>query len=237
MTTEFASPGGDPRQLLSEARGLAQRVRQAQRATWFPLLALAAVTFAAVPVDRYGRYTTTCAAAGTAGNGSVCVTSSLAASVYWPAALVVVYVVTAVVYIHRSRARGVGTRAGLYVIGGIIIAALVTGASLWAVGHPAAGESGVLGLPLAGFYWLANAFGAMALALLVLAWAERNRALFIFTVGFLAVMLASPAAFGWVVARSSPWSFLPHLVINGGVLLLGGIGFAVTQRPARQARQ
>jgi hypothetical protein len=32
----------------------------------------------------------------------------------------------------------------------------------------------------------------MGLALLVLAWAERNRALLAFTRGFLAIMLASP---------------------------------------------
>ena len=75
----------------------------------------------------------------------------------------------------------------------------------------------------------------MGLALLVLAWAERNRALFVFTLGFLAVAMVSPAAFGWAVARSSPWSFLPHLAINGSVLLLGGAGFAWAQRPTRQA--
>jgi hypothetical protein len=234
MTTDFAPQAGEPRRLLSEARGLARRVRQAQRATWFPLLALAAVTFAAVPVDRYGRYTRTCAAAGPAGNGSVCVASSAAVFVYWSAALVVVYVATAGVYIHRGRARGIGTRARPYVIAGILIAMLVTCASLWAAGHPGLGGYDILGLPLANLYRLASAFGAMGLALLVLAWAERNRALLVFTVGFLALTLVSPAAFGWVVARSSPWSFLPHLVINGSALLLGGIGFAVAQRHARQ---
>ena len=47
MTTETAHPGDDPHRLLSNTRELAERVRKAQRATWFPLLVFAAVTFAA----------------------------------------------------------------------------------------------------------------------------------------------------------------------------------------------
>ncbi len=45
-------------------RELAQRVRRAQRATWFPLPGLAAVTFAAIPVYRYGHYAKVCATVG-----------------------------------------------------------------------------------------------------------------------------------------------------------------------------
>ena len=52
MTTESAYPGADPRRLLASTRELAQRVHRAQRATWFPLLVLAAVTFASIPVLR-----------------------------------------------------------------------------------------------------------------------------------------------------------------------------------------
>ena len=45
MTSESAPrPGDDPRELLAGARELTQRVRRAQRATWFPLLVFAAVT-------------------------------------------------------------------------------------------------------------------------------------------------------------------------------------------------
>ncbi len=35
------------------------------------------------------------------------------------------------------------------------------------------------------------------------------------------------------VAHASPWSFLPHFVVNGCVLALGGVGFALAQRPIR----
>src|SRR5262249_42248294 len=49
MTSGTAFPGNDPRQLLSGTRELTRQVRRTQRATWFPLLVLAAVTFAAIP--------------------------------------------------------------------------------------------------------------------------------------------------------------------------------------------
>ena len=78
---------------------------------------------------------------------------------------------------------------------------------------------------------LASPAGAIGLALLVLAWAERNPALLVFTLGYLVIVLV-PITFGWVIPLS-PWSFLPRLVIQGSVLLLGGIGFALAQRPAR----
>ena len=71
---------------------------------------------------------------------------------------------------------------------------------------------------------------AIGLGLLVLAWAERNIALLGFTLGYLVIVLV-PVTFGWVAAP--PWTYIPHLVIPGGVLLLGAIGFALAQRPAR----
>ena len=78
---------------------------------------------------------------------------------------------------------------------------------------------------------LASPGAAIGLALLVLAWAERNRALLLLTLAYLAVVLV-PVTFGWVRAPS-PWYVLPPLVIDGSVLLLGGIGFALAQRPVR----
>lgn len=241
MTTESAYAGGDPHRLLSSVRELAQRVRKAQRATWFPLLVFAAVTFAAVPVHRYGHYATTCGAIRTTGPagpaGRVCVGYSTAGFVYWPIALVLAYAVIAAFYVHRSRARGVGTRVRPYVTTGIIVAVLLTCASLWAAHHPPIGGHDILGLhvqaqSLASFHRLASPACAIGLALLVLAWAERSRALLVLTLGYLAIVLV-PISFGWVMTRPSPWFFLPHLVIDGSVLLLGAIGFALAQRPAR----
>jgi hypothetical protein len=224
MTTQTAYPGDDPRQLLSNTRELAQRVREAQRATWFPLLVLAAVTFAAIPVYRYGgHHLATCVATGP--GRRACSVYTNAEFVYWPVALALAYVVIAAFYIRRSRARGIETRVRPYAIAGIIIAVALTGAALWELLNPSAsGPVGLSSLPLR----LATPACAIGLALLVLAWAERNRALLLLTLGYLAVVLA-PINFG---EGKSPLShFLPELAIHGTVLLLGGIGFALARRP------
>jgi hypothetical protein len=245
MATGSAYADDDPHRMLSQARELTQRVRAAQRATWFPLLVFAAVTFAAIPVYHYGRYSATCrpldgavGAVGAVGAGKVCVVYSTSGFVYWPIAFVLAYVAITACYVRRARARGVGTRIRPYVIAGIIIAAVVTGASLWAAAHPPVGDYGILGLHVPArspgwFYRLASPAGAIGLALLVLARIERSRALVVFALCYLAIVLV-PINFGWVMTGSS-WHLLPRLVIDGAVLLLGGTGFAVAQRPARGA--
>jgi hypothetical protein len=223
MTSDSVYPGDDPRQLLAGARELAQRVRGAQRATWFPLLVLAALTFAAIPLYRFSTpRLRSCAAVGA---GRVCTVAPAARFVYWPAALVLAYAVIAAFYLRRSRARGVGTRVRPYVIAGVILAFAVTGLALWAFGHPLAPEWELLAR-------LGSPACAIGLALLVLAWAERNRALLILAAGYLAVVLI-PVTFGWDIQRAG-WVFLPRLVVGGSVLLAGGIGFAIAQRPWRR---
>lgn len=237
MTTDSAYAGNDPHRLLASIGELAQGVRRAQRATWFPLLAFAVVTFAAIPVERYGHYAASCRAVPAAGPAArACVAYSTAAFVYWPVALVLAYAMIAGFYIHRSQARGVGTRVRPYLIAGIAVAIAVTCASLWAAHHPFADEHDILGLHVAAapaglFPRLASPACAIGLALLVLAWAERSRALLVFTLGYLAVVLV-PVTFGW--AMTHPWFYVPHLVIDGAVLLLGSIGFALAQRPTRR---
>src|SRR2546423_589910 len=217
MTTDSAHPGDDPRRLLASTRELARGVHRAQRATWFPLLVLAAVTFASISA-YYGHYTLTCKAVPPAGR--VCTVYSTAAFVYWPIALVLAYVAIAAFYIHRSRARGVGTRVRPYVIAGIIIAVALTCASLWAVQHPPGGGFAVLWLhgpqSLGLFYRLASPAGALGLALLVLARAGRNRALLVFTLGYPGIVLGA-ITFRWGIPPS-PWYLLPRPVIPGSVL-------------------
>ena len=229
MTTDTAYPGDDPHRLLSNTRGLAQRARKAQRATWFPLLVLAAVTFASIPVYRYGgHHLGTCVATGRL---RACTAYPAGAFVYWPAALVLAYTVIAAFYIRRSRAQGIETPVRPYAIAGIIIAVAFTGAALWELYNPSAsGPVGLHGLGLR----LATPTCAIGLALLVLARAERNRALLLLTLAYLAVVLV-PVSFGWVMGPLSHWSLLPRLVIDGSVLLLGGIGFALAQQPLRSA--
>ena len=231
MTTDSASQDGNARQLLSSSRELTRRVRNTQRATWFPLLVFAAVTFAAIPIDRYGHYALTCR---TRPPARVCSVYNTAGFVYWPIALVLAYVAIAGFYLRRSADRGVGSRARPYVSAGIVIAVLVTAASIWAAHHPPIGGSYLGFGPRQGFGLLNRLTGpacAIGLALLVLAWVERSRSLLVFTLGYLAVVLI-PIDFGWTNHRPSPWAFLPHLVIDGSLLLLAGIAFALAQRPA-----
>src|SRR5215467_2643684 len=122
MTTETAYPGDDPHRLLSGARDLARRVRHDQRATWFPLLVLAALTFAAIPVRRYSGHHLDCVAVP-----RVCTVYSDAEFVYWPIALMLAYVAIAAFYLRRSQARGIGTRVRPYAIAGIAVAVALTG--------------------------------------------------------------------------------------------------------------
>jgi hypothetical protein len=218
MTSGTAFPGNDPRQLLSGTRELTRQVRRTQRATWFPLLVLAAVTFAAIPFRYSPHRLGTCAATGAA---RVCTAYPPALLVYWPTALVLAYVVIAAFYIRRSQARGVGTRVRPYVVAGIILALAMTGSLLWTLYHPLAFP----GL----FSALHSYLFAIGLALVVLAWAERNGALLALALGYLSVVLVA-AAFGPVGSH-----FPVQLVSAGGVLLLGGIGFLLAQRPWRRA--
>jgi hypothetical protein len=221
MTTEAAHPGDDPHRLLSNAHELAHRVRKDQRATWFPLLVFAALTFASLPVRRYSGHHLDCVAVP-----RVCTVYSDAEFVYWPIALVLAYVAIAAFYIRRSRARGVGTRVWPYAIAGIIIAVVLTGVALWELRNPPVDPTGLNGLA----YRLASPGAAIGLALLVLAWVERNRALLLLTLAYLAAVLM-PITFGWV--QPNPAWYVYPAVFQGSVLLVGGIGFALAQRPLR----
>jgi hypothetical protein len=232
MTTETAHPEDDPRRLLANTRELAQRVRKAQRATWFPLLVFAVVTLAAIPVNRYGgHHSGTCVAVPSVpAGGRICTIYSNAEFVYWPIALVLAYAAIAAFYIRRSRARGIETRVRPYAIAGIIIAVALVGAALWEAHHPSAPGPDLLGL--SGFARrLATPGTAIGLALLVLAWAERHRALLLLTLAYLVVVLLPIGDVGFH-SPDSLLGFLP-LVIHGSVLLLGAIGFALAQRPSR----
>ncbi len=227
MATESASPGEDPRRLLSDTRELARRVRRQQRATWFPLLVFAALTFASIPVRRYSGHHLDCVT--TSAGSRICTVYSDAEFVYWPIVLVLAYVAIAAFYIRRSRSRGVGTRVRPYAVAGIVIAVVLTGLALWELHHPPlSGLMGLNGLPER----LGSPGAAIALALLVLTWAERNRALLLLTLVYLAVVLV-PITFG-MVEFDPPWYSYPA-VSQGTLLLLGGIGFALAQRPLRSA--
>ena len=240
MTDSLMPEPGTPRDLLATNRELIRRVRDAQRGAWCALLLLAVVTIAATPFDRYGhRATVACAPVGA--GGRVCTVYSPWAFFYWPIALVAAYAVIAAFYLRRSRTTGVGTRVRPYVVAGIVLALVLTALALWAAHNPAvlAGQSDILGLrPLLSRlpFQLAVPTFAIGLGLLVLARVERSWALVAFTVVYLVAGLAVGLAagnFAAVLVRPSPWAFLPHVAVTAGVLLLGSLGFWLTQRPAR----
>jgi len=160
---------GDPRGVLSATRDLTQRVRVAQRGAWFPLLVFAAVTFAAIPFNRYGRHPTECRV--TQGGGSVCTIHSALALWYWPVALMTGYLVITWFYLRRSHHRGVGTRVQPYVAVGAVLTLLVTLWALWANAHPAFLVDTLRlrsGEPTVFLYRIASPAGAIGLALLLL---------------------------------------------------------------------
>jgi uncharacterized membrane protein YqjE len=225
MTETSVPPQDGPQELLSASRRLTRKVRQAQRGTWFPLLLFAGLTLAAIPITLSSRHAIDCRAVPA---GRVCVGLSPGAYVYWPLALVLGYAAIAAFYVHRARKRGVGTRVRPYVITGTIIAVVATGASLWLATH--AEDFGFPGPPspaTALLYRLATPAAAIGLALLVLAWVERNRALLVFGLVYLVIV-----GFGWIFTPQSPWS---HQATTAAVLLLGSLGFALAERRAARS--
>ncbi|HTZ42964.1 MAG TPA: hypothetical protein VMB79_03815 [Jatrophihabitans sp.] len=231
----MATDGPDPRARLAASRGLARRVRRERRATWFPLLVFAVVTFLAIPVTRNGHAVgLNCRALPVAGPplARVCVAHNSAAFVYWPVALIVAYLVIAAFHLHRSRARGVAGRIGPYLVVGVLLAVAVTAGSVWASRTVLTGRYDIVGWHLLGrdVYQLVAPACAIGLALLVLAAIERSVALLLVTLAYLVVAVGG-VDLGWRIAAPSPWTFVPHLVVAGGILLLASAGFAVAQRP------
>ncbi|MFI7669820.1 hypothetical protein [Nocardia sp. NPDC049526] len=238
MTDHAADSVDTARQALSSTRQLTRRVRLAQRSTWFPLVLLGLVVVASAPFYRLGRHVVTCDPALGARGGveiihrGTCVqVVGWPVGVYWILAFVSAYVAIAVVYAYRARSRGVGARILPYVGSGIA-AGLASGiASAWAQqldlqGYFPTGPVAVGMVPLV----------SIGLALFVLARMERNWPLLAFAIGYLVVALLA-CGMGRrrlglnVGANFDPtWSFLPSLVVAGGVLLLGGIGFALAER-------
>jgi hypothetical protein len=230
MTTQPVPSSSDPRHLLAATRDLARRVRREQRGAWFPVLVFAAVTFAATPFDRYGhRGPTHCASLN---GGSVCTVYSPLTMWYWSVALLLAYVAISWFYIHRSGKLGVGTRVQPYVVVGVVLALLTIAYGLWTATHPASLTD--LRGPSSPFAPFANAVmspaGAIGLALLLLAWIERSWVLLAVTCGYLIVLLLTTNIRVQFGTHPSPWVFLPHLLVHGGVLLLGGVVLALVQR-------
>jgi hypothetical protein len=238
MTGKPADSADAARQVLSTTQQLARRVRRAQRGTWFPLVLLGLVVVVSAPFYRLGRHAVTCDPALGARGGvqiidrGACVqVVGWPVGVYWILALVLAYVAIAAFYAHRARRRGVGARVLPYVGSGIVAGLVLGIASAWShqlnlEGYFPTGPVAVGLVPLI----------SIGLALFVLARVERNWPLLAFATGYLVVALLACGigiqALGLNVGSGlgPMWSFLPGLVVAGGVLLLGGMGFALAER-------
>jgi hypothetical protein len=237
MADEQVPVADTPRQLLSTTHELTRRVRQAQRATWFPLVLLGLVVVAAVPVYRYGsRLDISCVpVSGGVARRCLVTYGGWPAFIYWMVALVLAYAVIAGFYVLRARRRGVGARIRPYVLAGI--AGLILVAVIWPVQQHLGSLQSQSNFQAALVVHGLNPLLAISLALFVLAWAERNGALLAFAVCYLAATLLANYSdvprrlfedLGWVATPQ--WFFLPTLCLAGGVLLLGGAAFAVAER-------
>jgi hypothetical protein len=154
-----------------------------------------------------------------------------------PNALLLAYAAIAVLYVRAARARGLGARVLPYAIAGAVTTAVFTAAwvtaALYFANHPAPLDP----LP---YWWFAldrlvSPWGMIGIALLVLARLERNLALLLFTVGYLALVLfVLPMNVGWGPPQLGIRAgFALPQVVSGTALLLGAVGFAVARRRRR----
>jgi hypothetical protein len=220
MNAEAMDAGGDPRQMLADMRALTRRVRLDQRMTWAALLVLGTATLAGIAFDWFGMWVRCHPDGG-------CEFARRGVLYYWPAAFLLAYALIAVWYARAARARGLGARVLPYAITGAATTIVFTGAwvaaALYFPDHPVPIDP----LP---YWWFAldrliAPWGMIGVALLVLAWLERNVALLLFTAGYLAlVVLVLPMNTGFATPDIRTGMALPQLVA-GLVLLLGAAGF------------
>ena len=242
MTHGSAPQADTPHELLATVRDLTRQVRVAQRGTWFPLLVFATVALVAIPVYRYGPYLDLFHTCRSGDDQMVCSGENPTELGYWTVALVLAYAAIAAFYVKRSRRRGVGTPIRPYVIVGIALAVLMAAVSIWLTFHPLLPVPAdpfatdvveiKAGLAAQLIYGLASPMAVIGLALLVLAWVERHRALLAYSLGYLVIVAILGSRF---INSPSLWYFLPDLLIPAAVLLLGAAVFALF-RPTAEAQ-
>jgi hypothetical protein len=237
MTHESAPQADTPHELLAAVRDLTRQVRVAQRGTWFPLLVFATITLAAIPVYRYAPYLDLFGTCRSGPGHTVCAAPNPTELGYWTVALALAYTAIAGFYVRQSRRRGIGTPIRPYVVVGVALAVLMAAVSIWLTFRP------LLPVPADPFstdpvdievgpaVWLINGLASplavIGLALLVLAWVERHWALLAYSLFYLVIVMVQGSQ---IIHSSSPWFFLPYLLVPAGTLLVGSAAFALCRR-------
>ncbi len=239
MTKANDDQNDSPLRFLSQQRKLISRVHLAQRATWFPLTLLGLVTFLAIPIERLShRKIGSCGSFVSQGNtATACRIYTVSGLYYWPIALVISYLVISRYFLNRSRELGVETRAHRYAYPGIALA-FVLGFASYSIAHLSVGVHNILGLHLqdssAGiFFRFLGPSCSIGIGLLFLAWFERNIALLVFDIFYLGVVLWPPS---FKFHTHGFWSIAPYRMIDGGALVIAGLGFALYQRLVKADR-
>lgn len=215
--------------MLATAQELTRKVRNAQRNTWFPLVLLGLVTLAETPFDRFGHRAIL--ACGHDLSGTTCTFYKPWVFFYWPVALVAAYFAITAYYLRRSRSLGVGTRVRPYAVAGLALALVLTAIALWADSNPDWSGQAII-LQKFNSYQLVVPVAEIGLGLLALAWVDHSWPLLGFALVYVFAGLGS-AHYIRTRFPETPWAFLPHVLIPGGVLLLGGLGFWLAQRLTR----
>jgi hypothetical protein len=234
------------RELLGTAAAATRRTRRARQGYWFPLIVFGAVVAGASPF-----YVVDPPAAGVAvvayqdrapllQGGGPLGGDGRAASLYWLIALPLGYAAVLLFYRLRARRAGVAGRAWPFLAAGLGLLAVLLATGPWVdldvqafhtnLTPQAPGDMSVRGLlPIL----------IIALGLCVLARLERSRALTIFAVSYLVLVIVANL---YDLENLLPYSWLgadgryaaePDLLIPAVVLLLGGMFFAVRSRQAR----
>lgn len=234
---------------LRFAKTLRSRTRRARNGHWFALVVFGVLVLGSMPfylAPTLSPRSRGCRAVG--GSGFVCSFGSHPAplggglgspmypwaplsrwaTVYWTAAIVSGTLLVLLYYRRRSASMGVRIRVWPFAVVGVGLVAVAVGFRGQAI-DPRIADFWIRGL---------QALIVVAVGLLVLAAIERSRTLGLFAVGFFGLALLSCLYDDVNLMQRiglGSWfrggaELLPNLVVPGVYLLLGGIGYFVSQR-------